>query len=78
MSSGKKTFLVILGVLTALFLIGQLGLGLTIVNGKANPNIMKIIAAHQHTGYTTVGLALVYVVASLVAIIRLPRTRREP
>lgn len=76
MSSGKKTFLVILGVVTALFLLAQLGLGLTIVNGKANPNILKIIAAHQHTGYTTVGLALVYVIASLLVIVRLPSTRR--
>lgn len=73
MTFGKKTFLTILGVLTALFLIGQLALGLVIVNGKANPNIMKIIAAHQHSGYTTVGLALVYVIASLIVITRLPR-----
>ncbi len=78
MSSGKKVFLIILGVLTALFLLGQLGLGLYIVNGKANPNILKVIAAHQHTGYTTVGLSLVYVIVSLLAIIGLPGKRREP
>ena len=78
MTPGKKTFLLILGVAAALFLISQLALGLYIVNGKGNPNIMKVITAHQHTGYTTVGLSLAYVVASLLAIVGLPTTRREP
>jgi cytochrome b561 len=78
MSSGKKTLLLILGVVAALFLVGQLGLGLYIVNGKGNPNIMKVIKAHQHTGYTTVALSLVYVIASLLTIAGLPARRREP
>jgi cytochrome b561 len=77
MTPGKKTFLLILGVAAALFLLGQLGLGLYIVNGKGNPNILKVIKAHQHTGYTTVGLSLVYVIASLLTIVGLPTTRRE-
>jgi ABC-type nitrate/sulfonate/bicarbonate transport system permease component len=78
MTPGKKTFLMILGVIAALFLLAQLGLGLYIVNGKGNPNIMKVITAHQHTGYSTVGVSLVYVVTSLLVIAGLPTSRRDP
>lgn len=62
MSSGR-VILMLLGVVAGLFLIMQLGLGILIGTGRVN-----LVKAHQHSGYTTVVLSLVYVVLSLRAL----------
>lgn len=72
MTSAKKAFLIGLGGLAAVFIVAQLVLGQLILSGRAN-----LIKAHQHSGYTAVVVALVYIVASLAAIASVP-TRREP
>lgn len=64
MSSGR-VMLMLLGVVAGLFLIGQLILGQLILSGRVN-----LVKAHQHSGYTTVVLSLVYVVLSLRALSR--------
>lgn len=72
MSATKRAILLILGALTAIFLVAQVVLGQLILSGRAN-----LIKAHQHTGYTTVVLGLVYLAVSMTAILALP-ARREP
>lgn len=72
MSATKRAVLILLGALTAVFLVAQVVLGQLILSGRAN-----LIKAHQHTGYTTVALGLVYLAASMIAILALP-VRREP
>lgn len=72
MSAATKTTLVILGLVTAAFLVSQLVLGQLILGGRVN-----LIKTHQHTGYTTVALGIVYLVLSLRAIASLP-TRSKP
>lgn len=64
MSSGR-VMLMLLGVVAGLFLIGQLILGQLILSGRVN-----LVKAHQHSGYTTVVLSLVYVIFSLKALSR--------
>lgn len=64
MSSGR-VLLMVLGVVTGLFLIGQLILGQLILSGRVN-----LVKAHQHSGYTTVVLSLVYVILSMKALSR--------
>jgi hypothetical protein len=70
----KKATLVVLGAIAALLIISQLVMGQLIVSGYADP---KLIKAHQHTGYSTVVVALVYIAASLTSLITLP-TRPKP
>jgi hypothetical protein len=72
MSATKRTVLILLGSLAAVFLVAQVVLGQLILSGRSN-----LIKAHQHTGYTTVVLALAYIGISLAAIAALP-ARREP
>ncbi|MDB5349783.1 MAG: hypothetical protein JWN86_1030 [Planctomycetota bacterium] len=67
MSSTTKTVLLILGLLAAIFILMQLVMGQLILSGRVN-----LIKAHQHSGYTTVVLVIVYLVASLRAIIAVP------
>jgi hypothetical protein len=62
-----KPFLIVLGFLSALLIIAQLVLGQLILNG-AN----KLIKVHQHSGYTAVGLALIYIFLSLSKIASMP------
>jgi hypothetical protein len=64
-----KPFLIVLGFLAALLIIGQLVLGQLILSGRAD-----LVKAHQHSGYTAVVVALVYIGLSLPKIIALPRT----
>ena len=85
MNRSTKTTLVVLGVLATLLLATQLTMGLLIVRGQAgkplpgNYPLPKLVKAHQHSGYLTVGVAFVYVVGSLAAIVRAPAaTRGEP
>lgn len=72
MSSASKTFLLILGVLTAVLIVAQLVMGQLILSGRAN-----LIKAHQHSGYTTVVLAIVYIAFSLRAIASVPTRSRS-
>ena len=69
-----KPLLLILGFLAALLIIAQLVMGLLILNNPADP---KIRTMHQHSGYLTVAVALVYIGLSLVKIAAMPgRTER--
>lgn len=63
----SRQFLVGLGLLAALFIVGQLVLGQLILSGRIN-----LVKAHQHSGYTTVVLCLVYIILSLRALTRKP------
>ncbi len=76
MSGTKKIVLYLLGFLNGLFILAQLALGLTIANGQSSPAVQqlmnKLITSHKHTGYVTVVLTLVYIVASLAVIARVP------
>jgi hypothetical protein len=62
-----KPILMILGFLAAALIIAQLVMGQLIVNGQ-----MKWRTPHQHSGYLTVVVCLVYIVVSLVAIASAP------
>ena len=79
MNPKLKTTLILLGSLAALLVISQLTMGLLIVRGQAghplpgNYPLPKLVKMHQHSGYLTVTVALIYVVLSLRAIIALPR-----
>ncbi|GAC1448676.1 MAG: hypothetical protein NVSMB9_32060 [Isosphaeraceae bacterium] len=67
-----KAFLLIFGTLSALLIVSQLVMGQLILSGQA-----EWIKRHQHSGYLTVVVALVYIVFSLMAIASMPpRDRR--
>jgi hypothetical protein len=68
-----RPFLMILGFLSAALIIAQLTMGQLIVAGH-NPNVIK---AHQHSGYLTVVVSLIYILFSLLAIASMPR-REKP
>ena len=67
-----KPFLMILGTLSGLLIVAQLVMGQLILSGQA-----EWIKRHQHTGYLTVVLALVYIVFSLMTIASMPK-REKP
>ncbi|MBX6313916.1 MAG: hypothetical protein IRY99_13515 [Isosphaeraceae bacterium] len=67
MSGVGKAILMILGLISALFILAQLVLGQLILGGNA-----KLVKYHQHTGYTAVLVSLVYIVLSLLAIASIP------
>jgi hypothetical protein len=67
MTSAMKAFLLVMALLTAILILMQLVMGQLIVSGRAD-----LIKAHQHTGYTAVVLALVYVGVSVKAILGIP------
>lgn len=64
-----KPTLLILGFLAALLVISQLVMGLLILNDPANP---KLRMTHQHSGYLTATVALVYIGLSLARIASTP------
>lgn len=68
-----KPFLILLGFLSAVLIIGQLVLGLLVANGHDQ----RIVKAHQHFGYATVTVSLVYIVLSLLAIASPPKRDRQ-
>ncbi len=51
-----KPFLLILGFLAAVLIVSQLVMGLLILQGQASMR-----TAHQHSGYLTVAVTLVYI-----------------
>ena len=57
-----KPLLTVLGALAALGIVGQLVMGQLILQGHA------LQKAHQHSGYLTVVIALVYIVLSMMYI----------
>ena len=62
-----KVFLLVLGTLSALLIVSQLVMGQLILSGQA-----EWIKRHQHSGYLTVVVALLYIVFSLRAIAAIP------
>jgi hypothetical protein len=66
-----KPFLMILGILSALLIVTQLVMGQLILSGQA-----QWIKRHQHSGYLTVVVALVYIVLSLSVIASKPKPDR--
>jgi hypothetical protein len=63
-----KPFLMILGFLAAFLLVSQLVMGLLILQGQASMR-----TAHQHSGYLTVAVGLIYIGWSLAAIASSPK-----
>ncbi len=66
-----KPFLMIFGIISALLIVSQLVMGQLIVSGHA-----EWIKRHQHSGYLTVVVALIYIVFSLMAIASMPKRER--
>lgn len=62
-----RSLLLSLGFLAAILIVGQLVMGLMILQGAT-----KMAAAHQHSGYLTVAVSLVYIVLSMISIARRP------
>jgi hypothetical protein len=58
-----KPFLIILGFLSAVLIISQLVMGLLILQGQ-----VTMRTAHQHSGYLTVAVTLIYIGWSLATI----------
>ncbi len=63
-----KPFLMILGFLAAVLIVSQLVMGLLILQGQAT-----LRTAHQHSGYLTVVVTLIYIGWSLAVIASTPR-----
>jgi hypothetical protein len=63
-----KPFLLILGFLAAVLIVSQLVMGLLILQGQASMR-----TAHQHSGYLTVVVTLVYIGWSLATIMSTPK-----
>jgi hypothetical protein len=66
-----KTFLLIFGALSGLLIVSQLVMGQLILSGQT-----EWIKRHQHSGYLTVVVALVYIVFSLIAIASTPKREK--
>ncbi len=66
MTSATKAFLLILGLLSSIFILAQLAMGIAITKGA------QIQSAHKHSGYTTVVITLVYVAVSAWVILGIP------
>lgn len=72
MNSKLKPILLILGLLASALITTQLVMGLLIVRGGGSFDLTKLIKAHQHSGYLTVTVVLVYIGTSLSAIAMTP------
>jgi hypothetical protein len=72
MSGFRKGILVVLAFVSALLVLAQLVMGQLILGGN-----VKLIKSHQHSGYMTVVVALIYIGVSLPVVLSTP-TRREP
>jgi hypothetical protein len=62
MTGAQKIVLLALGFLAAVLILTQLVLGQLIASGNPMPKLPK---THQHTGYLTVAVTLVYILTSL-------------
>ncbi len=65
-----KLILLILGFTAALLITIQLVLGLLILQGQASMR-----TAHQHSGYLTVAVTLLYITWSLAVIATTPKRK---
>ena len=63
-----KPFLLILGSLAAVLIVSQLVMGLLILQGQATMR-----TAHQHSGYLTVAVSLVYIGWPIATIASMPK-----
>lgn len=63
-----KPLLMIVGFLAAVLIIAQLVMGQLILQGQAT-----LRTAHQHSGYLTVAVTLIYIAWSLATIASTPR-----
>lgn len=72
MTHRLKTAAILLGILSAVAIVAQLGLAIVILSGGST----KIRTAHQHTGYLTVALTLVYIALSLTLLLRAAPKKR--
>ena len=63
-----KPFLMIVGFLAAILIVSQLVMGLLILQGQTSMR-----TAHQHSGYLTVAVTLIYIGWSLAVIASSPR-----
>jgi hypothetical protein len=63
-----KLFLMIVGFLAAILIVSQLVMGLLILQGQTSMR-----TAHQHSGYLTVAVSLIYIAWSLTVIAAAPR-----
>lgn len=69
-----KPFVMILGFLSAVLILAQLTMGQLILSGH-DPKMIKM---HQHSGYLTVVVTLLYILLSLIAIASAPRRGEKP
>ena len=58
--------------LATVLIISQLVMGLLIVRGGGSMNLLKLVKAHQHSGYLTVTVVLLYIGLSLSVIVSTP------
>jgi hypothetical protein len=63
-----KPFLIIVGFLAAILIVAQLVMGLLILQGQTSMR-----TAHQHSGYLTVVVSLIYIGWSLVVLASNPK-----
>jgi hypothetical protein len=63
-----KPFLLIVGLLAAVLIVAQLVMGLLILQGQ-----QAMRTAHQHSGYLTVAVSLIYIGWSLAVIASRPK-----
>ena len=67
-----KLILLILGFLAAILITSQLVLGLLILQDPAS---IRLRTSHQHTGYLTAAVCMVYIAWSLATIATMPRRK---
>lgn len=63
-----RILLLFLGFLSAILIVGQLVMGLLILGGQTT-----MVKAHQHSGFLTVAVTLIYITWSVIAIASSPR-----
>ncbi|WP_435005189.1 hypothetical protein P12x_003083 [Tundrisphaera lichenicola] len=72
MNAKLKPILIALGAIAALLIVTQLVMGLMIVRGGGSMDLTKLVKAHQHSGYLTVTVVILYIGLSLSAIASIP------
>lgn len=70
MSGPLKVTLVILGAIAALLMISQFALGMMILGDPGSPALRK---SHQHSGYLTALVTLIYIIWSMIVIVSRPK-----
>jgi hypothetical protein len=63
-----KPFLIIVGFLAAVLIVAQVVMGQLILQGQ-----VSLRTAHQHSGYLTVAVSLIYIGWSMAVIISTPK-----